>query len=53
MYERGKAISMARALEIDAVIDPKDTRAWLLRGLKSQPPAPQRRGKKRPFIDAW
>ncbi|MBI1186973.1 MAG: carbamoyl-phosphate synthase large subunit, partial [Alphaproteobacteria bacterium] len=53
MYERGKAISMARALEIDAVIDPKDTRAWLLRGLKSHPPAPPRRGKKRPFIDTW
>lgn len=53
MYERGKAISMARALEIDAVIDPMDTRAWLLRGLKSIPSAPAREGKKRPFIDTW
>ncbi len=53
MYERGKAISMARALEIDAVIDPAETRAWLMRGLKSAAPAPARSGKKRPFIDTW
>jgi len=53
MYEHGKAVSMARALEIDAVIDPKDTRAWLIRGLKSSPPPTQRSGKKRPFIDTW
>ncbi|MGE0046852.1 MAG: acyl-CoA carboxylase subunit beta, partial [Hyphomonadaceae bacterium] len=53
MYERGKAISMARALEIDAVIDPVETRAWIIRGLNSLPPKPQRSGKKRPFIDTW
>jgi len=53
MYERGKAVSMARALEIDAVIDPANTREWILRGLKSQPAPPQRIGKKRPFIDTW
>lgn len=34
-YERGKALSMAVSLEIDAVIDPADTRNWILRGLKS------------------
>lgn len=33
--EAGGAIPMASALEIDAVIDPADTRAWLLRGLQS------------------
>lgn len=27
--ERGKAVNMASLLEIDAVIDPADTRAWL------------------------
>ncbi len=32
-YENGKAINMASFLEIDAVIDPKDTRAWVMRGL--------------------
>lgn len=47
-YNRGKAISIARALEIDAVIDPADTRAWLRRGVASAPRA--RSGR---FIDSW
>ena len=34
-YEMGSAINMATHLEIDAVIDPAQTRAWLLRGLQS------------------
>lgn len=50
-YDRGKAINMASLLELDAVIDPADTRAWILRGLKSVPPrAP---GAQRRFLDAW
>ncbi len=32
-YSAGHALNMAATLEIDAVIDPADTRAWLLRGL--------------------
>jgi acetyl/propionyl-CoA carboxylase alpha subunit/acetyl-CoA carboxylase carboxyltransferase component len=51
-YERGKAISVAQALEIDAVIDPVDTRAWLVRGLKSMKPR-VRGGERRRFIDTW
>ncbi len=48
-YERGKAISMASYLELDGVIDPADTRAWLVRGLDSvRPVAGERR-----FIDTW
>ena len=31
--DNGSAIQMATTLEIDAVIDPADTRAWLLQGL--------------------
>lgn len=34
-YEQGKAINVASYLEIDAVIDPKDTRAWLARGISA------------------
>ena len=34
-YAKGKAINMAATLEIDAVIDPAETRAWLARGLAS------------------
>lgn len=30
LYERGKAVNMAAHFEIDAVIDPVETRAWIL-----------------------
>jgi len=49
--ERGKAISMASYLEIDAVIDPAETRRWILRGLKSVPAAAGPRERR--FIDTW
>ena len=52
-YEQGKGLNMASYLEIDAVIDPAETRAWLLRGLNATPPTAPRQGKKRPFIDTW
>ena len=42
---------MAAYLEIDDVIDPADTRRWILRGLKSLPPRDT--GKRRTFIDTW
>lgn len=32
-YARGTALNMASALEIDAVIDPQETRSWIVRGL--------------------
>nr|WP_259374697.1 carboxyl transferase domain-containing protein [Pseudomonas aeruginosa] len=52
-YRNGKALNMASYLEIDAVIDPAETRAWLLRGLAvAGEPAP-RAGRKRPFVDTW
>jgi acetyl-CoA carboxylase carboxyltransferase component len=48
-YERGKAINMAAMLEIDAVIDPAQTRHWLARGLASS-----RVGDKRSApVDTW
>ncbi|MFI8738747.1 carbamoyl-phosphate synthase large subunit [Ectopseudomonas toyotomiensis] len=52
-YDNGKALNMASYLEIDAVIDPADSRAWLLRGLNAAPRPLRRDGKKRPFIDTW
>jgi acetyl/propionyl-CoA carboxylase alpha subunit len=52
-YENGKAINMASFLEIDDVIDPAETRRWVLRGLRSAPARLPRRGKKRPFVDTW
>jgi acetyl-CoA carboxylase carboxyltransferase component len=52
-YERGKALSMAVSLEIDAVIDPADTRNWILRGLKSVKKPGPRHGRRRPMVDTW
>jgi acetyl-CoA carboxylase carboxyltransferase component len=34
-YDNGSAINMAATLEIDAVIDPAETRQWLMAGLDS------------------
>jgi acetyl-CoA carboxylase carboxyltransferase component len=50
-YTRGAAIPMAEGLEIDAVIDPADTRQWLARGLASCNPLAAVRGDR--FIDPW
>jgi acetyl-CoA carboxylase carboxyltransferase component len=42
--EAGSALNMATTLELDAVIDPADTRAWLARVLAAagprRPPSP-------------
>lgn len=51
-YDNGKGINMASFLEIDAVIDPRETRAWLLRGLNSVAKAAPRTRKKR-AVDSW
>jgi acetyl-CoA carboxylase carboxyltransferase component len=50
-YDRGKAINMASLLELDAVIDPVDTRSWILRGLKSAPR--MKTADRRRIVDAW
>jgi acetyl/propionyl-CoA carboxylase alpha subunit/acetyl-CoA carboxylase carboxyltransferase component len=53
MYQHGKAVNMASHFEIDDVIDPMDSRRWILSALESAPPRPPRTGKKRPCIDTW
>ena len=50
-YSNGQAMNMASMLEIDAVIDPVDTRQWILRGLASLPP--EARAGSRRTIDTW
>ncbi|MBI2761494.1 MAG: carbamoyl-phosphate synthase large subunit [Chloroflexi bacterium] len=52
-YERGKALNAAHVFEVDDVIDPADSRRWLLAGLLASPPPEPRTGKKRPCIDTW
>jgi acetyl/propionyl-CoA carboxylase alpha subunit/acetyl-CoA carboxylase carboxyltransferase component len=53
LYANGKAVSIASVFEIDNVIDPADTRRWIMAGLRSVPKPPARTEKKRPCIDAW
>jgi len=49
-YENGEAIHMAQTLEIDAVIDPAETRTWLVRGLSS---ATKAQGAAVAYVDTW
>ena len=53
LYANGKAVSIASVLEIDEVIDPAETRRWIMSGLRSVPKQEARTGRKRPCIDAW
>jgi acetyl/propionyl-CoA carboxylase alpha subunit/acetyl-CoA carboxylase carboxyltransferase component len=53
LYANGKAVSIASVLEIDEVIDPAETRHWIMAGLRSAPKPEPRRHRKRPCIDAW
>ena len=53
-YEKARAVnSGGNTYGIDDIIDPADTRSWLIRGLKSLPPAMPRQGKKRAHVDTW
>jgi acetyl/propionyl-CoA carboxylase alpha subunit/acetyl-CoA carboxylase carboxyltransferase component len=52
-YCEGKGLNAASYFELDDVIDPMESRRWLVRGLKSLPAVERREHKKRPFIDTW
>jgi acetyl/propionyl-CoA carboxylase alpha subunit/acetyl-CoA carboxylase carboxyltransferase component len=52
-YEQGQALNMASYLEIDDVIDPEETRHWIVRSLRSLPAMPPGEGKRRPCVDSW
>ena len=53
MYQQGKALNSASHFELDDVIDPVESRRWILTGLRSSPPPAPRTGKKRPHVDSW
>ena len=55
-YEHGKALNAASHLELDDVIDPADTRRWLVRLLDAADATPVggRAGRpRRPNVDSW
>ena len=51
-YANGQAMNMAATLEIDAVIDPADTRGWLIAGLAAAASS-VRDGAGSRFVDTW
>ncbi len=53
LYANGKAVSIASVFEIDNVIDPAETRRWIMAGLRTVPKPAPRTEKKRPCIDTW
>ena len=52
-YERAKAVNSAPFFGVDDVIDPAETRAWIVRGMKSLPESIPSDKKRRPYIDTW
>lgn len=50
-YERGKAVNVASYLEIDDVIDPAQTRAWISRGRLTA--GDRATSGRRTYVDAW
>src|SRR5271154_2527775 len=53
MYRHGKAVNTASHFEIDDVIDPLDSRKWIVAGLRSTPSKAPPISKKRPNVDTW
>ncbi len=55
LYDNGKAVNTAGYFEIDDVIDPAESRHWIMSALRAAPtPGPgTRTGKKRPMVDTW
>ena len=52
-YEHGKALNAASMFELDDVIDPADTRRWIVTTLAGGCAAPAPSGKRRPHVDTW
>src|SRR5215831_9857264 len=51
--EQAKAVNAVVGGGIDDVIDPADTRRWIINSLKRLPPLPPRTTKKYPYVDTW
>nr|MEA2798713.1 hypothetical protein [Phenylobacterium sp.] len=52
-YANGKAMARGSYPALDDVIDPSDTRRWIIGGLKALPPVPPRTEKKLRWVDSW
>ncbi len=52
-YATARAVNAATGGGLDNVIDPAETRTWIVNGLRRVPKPPPRTGKKHAFIDTW
>ena len=52
-YEENKSLNAATFLEVDDVIDPRDTRRWIVQGLKSAPQPRSFCERKVTRVDLW
>lgn len=53
LYDIGKALNVATQFELDDVIDPAQTRFWILRGLQATRDYEVAPEGRRPFVDTW
>ena len=53
MYQAGKALRRARAYEFDDVIDPAETRQWIIHGLNSSAAMQSSSASRRPHLSPW
>ena len=51
--DAAKAVNASAGGGIDDVIDPADTRSWIVNSLRRLPVVPKRQEKKYPCIDTW
>lgn len=52
-YDRGKGLNAGHVFEVDDVIDPADTRKWLMAGMKAGAPLVSETQYRTPLIDVW
>ena len=52
-YAWSRALNAGTVFEVDDVIDPAETRDWVVMGLNSSPAPAPRDGKKLKWIDTW
>ena len=52
-YEKGKAVNAASFMEIDEVIDPADTRKWIIKGWRISQKQMDNKGSFNRFVDAF
>ena len=52
-YDNAKAVNAVAGGGIDDVIDPAETRGWIVNSLRRLPPVPARTTKKYPYISPW